>query len=31
MTTNLLEVNIDGLKNYVEHFPDFPKPGILYK
>jgi len=31
MTTNLLDVNTDGLKSYVEHFPDFPKPGILYK
>lgn len=29
--TNTLEENINMLKQYVEYFPDFPKPGILYK
>ncbi|XP_025425794.1 uncharacterized protein LOC112694517 [Sipha flava] len=31
MSTNTLEDNINNLKNYIEYFPDFPKPGILYK
>jgi len=31
MSVNTLEDDINGLKKYVEHFPDFPKPGILYK
>ncbi|NP_001280379.1 Adenine phosphoribosyltransferase-like [Acyrthosiphon pisum] len=26
-----LEDNINMLQQYVEYFPDFPKPGILYK
>lgn len=28
---NMLEEDINGLKKYIEYFPDFPKPGILYK
>uniref|UniRef100_A0A2S2NA80 Adenine phosphoribosyltransferase n=1 Tax=Schizaphis graminum TaxID=13262 RepID=A0A2S2NA80_SCHGA len=30
-STNTLEDNIKTLHQYIEHFPDFPKPGILYK
>jgi len=30
-STNTLEDNINELKKYIEYFPDFPKPGILYK
>ncbi|XP_022180361.1 adenine phosphoribosyltransferase-like isoform X1 [Myzus persicae] len=30
-STNTLEDNIKMLEKYVEYFPDFPKPGILYK
>ncbi|KAF0772827.1 Uncharacterized protein FWK35_00009857 [Aphis craccivora] len=30
-STNTLEDNIKMLEQYIEYFPDFPKPGILYK
>lgn len=28
---NTLEADINDLKKYIKNFPDFPKPGILYK
>lgn len=26
-----MEEDINSLKQYIECFPDFPKPGIIYK